>query len=363
MKTIVAKRTNFQIEIGTSMGPRIIHFTDHKATVSDDIAEMLLASNPYDFYTVVTSHNPKPGEKVLVIRDVSLGDVMLTTPVIRELANQGVIVDFATDPKYVQLFIGNPNVNKVFALNENKNTSTEGYDHVINLRGTAEVMDHHGYRGHRVKAFGDSFDLHISDYSLDYFVQDIEVSDALNILGNAFESNAKDLDNLIAFGWSASRPERTWTDDFKYKLIDTLCKEGCKIAIFHNEFIDESRLNENAKSFAGRLSLRQSAAAMSLCDLAIMPDTGLLHISSALDLPTVAYMGPFPAEARCTHKHLEVVNNKTICPRWPCFQYHCFNKAETGTPKCINLPVQQVIDAVHSLMEKVYANGENNNTN
>jgi heptosyltransferase-3 len=48
------------------------------------------------------------------------------------------------------------------------------------------------------------------------------------------------------------------------------------------------RLGERAELYAGRLSLRETAALMSLCQLYVGVDTGPTHIMSAFDTPLVA---------------------------------------------------------------------------
>jgi len=77
--------------------------------------------------------------KVLVIRYSSLGDVVLTTPVIRALATQSnATVHVITKSAYACIFEGNPYVRKVWS-SEVTSVNTlrqEDYDQVIDLQGS-----------------------------------------------------------------------------------------------------------------------------------------------------------------------------------------------------------------------------------
>ncbi len=78
--------------------------------------------------------------KILVLRFSSIGDIVLTTPVIRELATQvpGAEVHFATKPAFAQLFTANPYVRKTHVLTGSlsdlfTDLLAEKFDHVIDL--------------------------------------------------------------------------------------------------------------------------------------------------------------------------------------------------------------------------------------
>ena len=88
--------------------------------------------------------------KFLIIRFSSIGDIVLTTPVIRCLKQQvpDATVHFLTKESYYGLVANNPYVDKVIVLNESKEMmmhqlQTEQYDYVIDL--------HHNLRTWKVK--------------------------------------------------------------------------------------------------------------------------------------------------------------------------------------------------------------------
>jgi ADP-heptose:LPS heptosyltransferase len=66
-----------------------------------------------------------------------------------------------------------------------------------------------------------------------------------------------------------------------------------------------------------KLTYRQSAAVVSTCDACVSPDSALVHLCSALDIPCVALYGPFPRELRVTSDLTYAFNGKAPCA--PCF--------------------------------------------
>lgn len=78
--------------------------------------------------------------KILVLRFSSIGDIVLTTPVVRELATQipGAEIHFATKPGFAQLLAANPYVRKTHVLTASlaellAELRAEKFDHAIDL--------------------------------------------------------------------------------------------------------------------------------------------------------------------------------------------------------------------------------------
>lgn len=93
--------------------------------------------------------------------------------------------------------------------------------------------------------------------------------------------------------------QKHWTEQGWAELADRLLSEYKLIPIFlgsksDNPLIDRicGLMRYKAASATGRTTLKQAAAIMELCKLVIAVDTGLLHISMALDRPTVGIFGP-----------------------------------------------------------------------
>jgi ADP-heptose:LPS heptosyltransferase len=77
---------------------------------------------------------------------------------------------------------------------------------------------------------------------------------------------------------------------------------------------------------ADKLTFRQSAAVLSTCDACIAPDSVLVHLCSALDIPCVGIYASFPSELRVTSPLNRALNGRAV-PCAPCF-FHCSDPTE-----------------------------------
>jgi len=96
------------------------------------------------------SVNPNPTMKVLIIRFSSIGDIVLTTPIIRCVKKQipEVEVHYLVKHSFRKIIESNPFVDKTHALNDNlpyvlEELKSENFDYIIDL--------HHNLRTLKVK--------------------------------------------------------------------------------------------------------------------------------------------------------------------------------------------------------------------
>ncbi|HLV52681.1 MAG TPA: hypothetical protein VKY29_01585, partial [Cryomorphaceae bacterium] len=79
--------------------------------------------------------------KILVIRFSSIGDIVLTTPVVRALARQiygGAEIHYLTKEKFASILRPNPHISKVHTIQRSTNEvirelKDEGYDYIVDL--------------------------------------------------------------------------------------------------------------------------------------------------------------------------------------------------------------------------------------
>src|ERR1700733_15171482 len=90
--------------------------------------------------------------KFLIIRFSSIGDIVLTTPVVRCLRKKfpDAEIHFVTKAAFKDIVANNPYINKVHALGDNfelmmNELKAENFDYIIDL--------HHNLRTLRVKRF------------------------------------------------------------------------------------------------------------------------------------------------------------------------------------------------------------------
>jgi ADP-heptose:LPS heptosyltransferase len=263
-------------------------------------------------------------KKILVIRFSSIGDIVLTTPVIRALHLQlGAEVHFLTKGTFAPIIQTNPHVAKVITLSGDfgemiRALKMEDYDHVIDL--------HHNIRTKRIKvALGiaaTSFhklnfekwllvrlginrlpDIHIvdryldaarvlgvkkDDKGLDFYIPEESRVDTLNTFG--FQPGS-----YISIVIGAAHQTKCLTGD----QIIQLCKylDMPVILLGGKEEIPKANLIQQAaspalvKNACGGFAILQSGSILQQSGAIIAHDTGLMHITAALKKPLVVIWG------------------------------------------------------------------------
>lgn len=257
--------------------------------------------------------------KILIVRFSSIGDIILTTPVIRCVKEQvpNSEVHFVTKKAYVGLLDGNPSVDKVFGLTDNfselaKSLKQEKYDYLVDLhnnlrtkRLTASLRVKHARVDklnfkkwllvkwkknklpdkHIVERYLDvakPLNVKNDNKGLDYFIPDNTSVEEHNLpsrfycyaIGGQHSTKKMPNDKIIELVKGAKLP---------VVLI------GGKEDIPSGEMVAGS--TPNAINLCGKLSIAQSALTMKLSEWVITHDTGMMHIAAALKLKIVSIWG------------------------------------------------------------------------
>lgn len=320
-------------------------FENYLATVPDPVADFLMEKFQGQF-AIIHSFEKTKAQRILVVRDMGLGDVMLITPIVRALKSQGAsVVDVATRKDYQPLFDGNPYVSKTIPLQEGKPIPSQEYEAVIDLRLSVEQAENAGLHKNRVTAFGEAAGISLTapeDVHLDYYVRPEETEWAKSVV-----SPMRDGQMLAVFVWCSSTQNRNWSVERRQQMIMRLAAEGCKVVVLHYEQFDLGPALGLPDVISGgaKFSIRQCAALISIADFVVSPDTGLFHIAQAMDKPTVSYFGAFSLKER---KSSEAAIDISVsgCHMKPCRQYYCMNKAADGTSKCLAVTGDQLMQGV-----------------
>jgi ADP-heptose:LPS heptosyltransferase len=141
------------------------------------------------------------------------------------------------------------------------------------------------------------------DKGTEIFVpKDIKDNVALKVSKIIGDINNK---KLIALVPSAHWPGKRWSSNkFKdlcglildsFKDVNIVVLGGSKDTFCKDIVSSYNR----AYSFAGILSIIESAALLSMCELSICNDTGMMHVSEAVGIDTIGIMGPTSKEFGC----------------------------------------------------------------
>ncbi len=263
-------------------------------------------------------------KKILIIRFSSIGDIVLTTPVVRAVHEQTrAEIHYLTKKQFAPIVANNPNVKKVFTLSADFNQTiaelrAQQYDHVIDL--------HNNIRTKRLKmALGKpstSFhklnfekwllvrfginrlpDQHIVDRYL-ATAKPLEVMKDREGL-DFYIPNDKEVDTLAAFGFQpesyvaivigAAHQTKCLTVDQIASLCDKLNRPivlmGGSNELHKAKAIMEKISNGAVVNACSGFDILQSASIIRQAAVAITHDTGLMHIAAAFQKPQVVVWG------------------------------------------------------------------------
>jgi len=270
---------------------------------------------PFNHYTL---------PKFLIVRFSSIGDIVLTTPIIRCIKQQvsDAEVHYLTRSPFKEVLSGNPYIDKLFIL-ENKLSSilpllkNEKYDAIIDLHHNQRSwlvklnLKSPGYSFHKlniekwlmvnfklnrlpkrhivdryfdvVKRFGVKYD----GGGLDFFIQ----AEAKRILEKLPETHQQ---KFLAFVIGAKHATKRLPVDKIINLCNKIQtpiillgghedeQKGCDIA---------SAVGSKVFSACGKTTLHESAALIEAAEYIISHDTGMMHIAAGLQKKIISVWG------------------------------------------------------------------------
>lgn len=282
--------------------------------------------------------------KILVLRFSSIGDIVLSSPLLRVLRARfpQSQIDFVTRKEYAELVKSNPNLNYTFEFEATsgfgglralkKTIQKEGYDLIVDIHGSlrsrylrrlsgspevvtvnkrlieravlvklkkdiykdsVSVADRYieSLRPYGLQNDGKGLELHIPD--------EVQFSAA----GKIAKLRLNRFEKTIGLCPSARHETKQWPRERFVELGIRLAKElDSAILVFGGEAdrtlgaevasrIGESVPGDRTTSFCGQLSLLETAAAMDFCDVIVSNDSGLMHIANARQRSLVALIG------------------------------------------------------------------------
>ncbi len=323
---------------------------------------------------------------MLIIRFSSIGDIVLTTPVIRCLRKQypDAEIHFLTKESFRNIVAHNPYINKIHTLGDSfelmlHELLIEKYDYIIDL--------HHNLRTLRIKRFlkkvksfsfnklnVEKFILtnfkintlpkkHIVDRNLETVASLGVVNDGLGLdyfIPKMDEIKKDDIPTSHMHGYIALVIGAALATK---KLPLHKLKELCA-AIDHPIILLGGKEDyEDGKAIAalddvkiynacGKFNLNESASLVKGAKLVISHDTGLMHIAAALQKPvisvwgnTVPAFGMYPYYGSRSNRQYDVVEiNKLWCR--PCSKIG-FDKCPLGHFRCMEkIDVNYIVNLV-----------------
>jgi heptosyltransferase II len=185
-------------------------------------------------------------------------------------------------------------------------------------------------------------------------LSDQDHENAKKAIGAVFVVNDPDL-KMISIAPGSVWNTKKWPADYFKELIAKLLYEGMKILLIGGA--DETELCSSLVSagvlnLAGRLTLPESAAAISMSRALVSNDSTPVHLASAMNTPCVAIFGPTVAEFGFTplsDKKI-IMEDKSVGCR-PCGR-HGSNECRGEHFECMrNIIPEMVFEAVRKIVD------------
>jgi len=264
--------------------------------------------------------------KILILRFSSIGDIVLTTPVVRCLKLQlpDVEIHYATKHQYTAILLANPYISKVHCLANSfsdlvNELNAEQFDYIIDLHHNqrtfllklrlgvksfsfnklnwqkwllvqfklnrlpnVSIVDRYLQTLHQLAVKNDN-------EGLDFFVTEGDVVD-LSALPDAFQRG------FVAWVIGAKQHTKRFPVN---KIINTInLIPNLPIVLFggpedkqDGEEIVAALPNSLVYNSCGKYTLAQSASLLQQATLVVTNDTGLMHIAAALKKPIISIWG------------------------------------------------------------------------
>ena len=287
------------------------------------------------------------GKKILIIRLSSLGDILLTTPLVRTLKKKfgNIDLDFVLKSQYEDVLKLNPYISKLFLYKNEKSKISEliaklkgnRYDAVLDLQNnfrSAEIRN-------AVKAENYIFDKRTVDKFLLVNFKINRLKDTRQIPGRYAEAVPIQLDdgglelvtenkpsevlrgkhNLIGFAPGSRHFTKMWPKDYYEKLGNLLTMEGFTIVLFggREDVPVCAEISGNIKGsidLSNNDDLLQTAADMKVCIAIACNDSGMMHTACAVKVCVLAFYGSTVKEFGFTpykNRNLILENNSLTC--------------------------------------------------
>lgn len=325
--------------------------------------------------------------KVLVIRFSSIGDIILTSPVIRCLKEQleDVEVHVLTKKQYASLYAPNPHITEVHEWGEDNKAILENlkqldFDYVVDL--------HRNIRTQKIKSalkkksysfpklnvqkwlyvnfkYNKMPDVHIVDRyfeavkelgvkndceGLDFFMEQEKEVDVRN-----FSPDGKYISMAIGAQFATKKLPVSKMVEILRNIDLPVVIIGGKEDIKQGEEICKALPEKKILNACGEYSIQGSASIIRQSRLLVTHDTGMMHVAAAYDLPIVSIWGNTVPEFgmypyRPKNKNSYTIHEVKTLDCRPCSKIG-YQKCPKKHFKCMmDQDVGQIVSSIHNFL-------------
>lgn len=272
---------------------------------------------------------------VLVVRFSSIGDVLLTTPLVRSIRQRHpeARITMVTKRAFAPLLSDNPRVDRVVALDPSGSLArigaelrAEGFTHLLDLHDSVRSRllralvpgPWRTYPKHRIRRallihtkrnryrdlrpvperyFDAAPELEVQPDGQppEFFLSTTARDEAAAWLVTQGLSPARP---LVAIAPGAAHSTKRWPIDYWFRLLHSMVCAGMDVVIVGGpddaELADQLARDHRERTWraAGRFGLQGTGALLEHARVLISGDTGVMHMATAVGTPVVALFGP-----------------------------------------------------------------------
>ncbi len=330
-------------------------------------------------------------QRILLSRLRFMGDVILTTPVVRRLreAYPAAEIVYLTESAFVPLLAHNPHVDEVLEFSAQwplaqqmrfyRELRRRGFDLAIDLFGNPRTALMTWITGAKVRIGGDfrgrgklynfrvpppdgevsAIDFHLRSLQLlglkasnkqtEIFLTPDERLWAQSFL---FLQNIDPAQPVVALHPGATWPHKRWPEKYFAEVSNHLQKNGVQVVVTQGPdeagIVQEVKRLSPAATILPVLSLRETAALQNQCNAVVANDCGIMHLAVAVGTPTIGLFGPsqkeiwFPYETTKKHLALDIPMDCRPCHKNYCPLQHT---------NCQNLLLP--LRVIHEVMQRL----------
>lgn len=327
--------------------------------------------------------NQEKGKKILVIRFSAIGDIVLTSPIIRALKKSGYEVHYLVKRQFKSAIQNNQYIDKLFTLEEphlKECLRLEKYEMVIDLQNNLKSLKIRSGLSKDIRIVNKEnlkklvlvrtgLDLLKREHIVDRYFKTIENTGAKNdgkgldfyliddfrLAPNKTECSIEQ--TYIAWVIGASYPKKTLPAEHIIQTCNVLKmpvllvggaqdeKKGAKIV--------SAAIGKNVHNLCGKLSLEESAFVVKKSSLVLSNDTGLMHIAAAYQKDIISFwgctkpsLGMFPYKPGTRSKEMISPSQKPPCSKLG-------NRCKSDTNGCIqHIKVNDIILEIKKVLPK-----------
>ncbi|MCS7052650.1 MAG: glycosyltransferase family 9 protein [Ignavibacterium sp.] len=262
-------------------------------------------------------------KNILVIRLSSLGDILLTTPLLRAIKTQypNVKIDFLAKQEYSDLMINNPNIENLFLLNKDgiinpakKNSSTTlgQYDLIIDLQNNirsrrissklrTQIVRFKKYSIRKLLLVRTKINLMKDFPSIpERYAETIDIKlDDKGVEIISYKETSKEIKNLkkiIGICPGSKHFTKRYPIEYQINLCKLLVENNFNVVLFGGK-LDKEICQEISERVQHIINLQndddilQTVADMKMCDVIVCNDSGLMHVASSFNKKLIAIFG------------------------------------------------------------------------